>query len=402
MQGNGILTEATNITDMSDSILDKVLSSKEDQEKQEFSPLEIVGHLLKALSSKEADVVRRRFGLTENGKETLETIGSFYNVTRERIRQIENQSISKIKAHASFAETMKPVEHLVTTLLDHHGGAITEEMIYENLLGVQHTDEQRRRAVSFILSQLLDDKVEVLPKAKKYRAGWKLKLASMDFVDAAVEALLEVIKEVKKPQSFEELLERFQQTSFYQQNNQKLTEETVLSYLDLSSKIGRNPFDEYGKASWGLIQPRRMNDRVFLVLEKEGEPMHFEDIAKRITKIFKKKAYPPTVHNELILNDDYVLVGRGIYALKEWGFKEGVVADVIIDVLREAGEPLSRPDIVKRVLRQRIVKKNTIHLALTDKQNFRKTTDGKYELVSDAAAATEKNTEESVAETGNN
>ncbi|PIW37450.1 MAG: hypothetical protein COW24_00070 [Candidatus Kerfeldbacteria bacterium CG15_BIG_FIL_POST_REV_8_21_14_020_45_12] len=366
---------------MPDSILDKVLSSKEDQEKQEFSPLDVVNQLLKAVSSKEADVVRRRFGLTDRGKETLETIGSFYNVTRERIRQIENQSIAKVKAHPGFTQTIKPVEHLVSTLLDHHGGVMSEEMAYENLLGVHSDDDHHRQAVNFILSQLLDEKIESLPKAKKYNFGWKLKLASLDFADSAIEALLNVIQEVKQPQSFEQLFERFRETEFYTKNNHKLTEDAVISYLDVSAKVGRNPFGEYGKSSWGLIQPRRMNDRVFLVLQKEGEPMHFEEIAKRITKIFKKKAYPPTVHNELILNKEYVLVGRGIYALKDWGYKEGVVSDVIVDILKAASEPLTRPEIVKRVLEQRIVKKNTIHLALTDKTLFRKNGNGRYECV---------------------
>ena len=121
-----------------------------------------------------------------------------------------------------------------------------------------------------------------------------------------------------------------------------------------------------------------MNDRVGLILKKVGKPMHFEDIAKHISKIFKKKAYPPTVHNELILNDEYVLVGRGIYALAEWGFKEGVVSSVIAEVLKKANRPLTRNEVVEGVLKQRIVKKNTIHLALTDKEKFLKTRDGKY------------------------
>ncbi len=365
---------------MSDSILEKVLSSKEDQEKQDFNAIEVVNQLLRSLSSKESDVVRRRFGLMKNGKETLETIGSYYNVTRERIRQIENQSITKIKGSPVFHDVMSPVEHLISTMIDHHGGVMTQEMLFENILGVQATDSENQRSVLFILSQLLKDKVEMIPKEKKYRPSWKLKLTSMDFIDGAIEALYSVIEKAKKPQTFVEVYANFKETDFFQQNNQKLTEEAVISYLAISSKIGRNPFDEYGKSSWGLIQPRRMNDRVFLVLQKEKEPMHFEDIAKRITKIFKKKAYPPTVHNELILNQEYILVGRGIYALREWGFKEGVVADVIIDVLTNSSGPLERSEIVKRVLEQRIVKKNTIHLALTEKSQFEKTPDGKYML----------------------
>lgn len=366
---------------MSDSILDKVLSRKEDQEKQEFNPLEVLNTLLKTLASKEADVLRRRYGLTEAGKETLETIGAFYNVTRERIRQIENLGVEKMKASGIFVDVMRPVEHLVVTLLNHHGGVMTQDALLESLLGVHIEQPQYRQAVGFILSELMNDKLTEIPKSKKYVAGWKLQLTSMDFVDTAIAELEQVIRAAGKPQSFSDVLDAFQKTAFYQQNDQKLTEDAVLSYVDLSAQLARNPFDEYGLTEWGLVLPKRMNDRVYLVLKKEGHPMHFEEIAKRISKIFKKRAYPPTVHNELILNSEYVLVGRGIYALKEWGYKEGVVSDVLVDILQRAGHPMQRNELVDAVLKQRMVKKNTILLALADKQFFQKTKDGKFMLV---------------------
>lgn len=372
---------------MSDSILDKVLHSREDQEKQDFQPVEVINNLVKELSDKEADVLRRRFGLNEHGKETLETIGVAYNVTRERIRQIENQSIQKMRASARYVEIMKPVEHLVTSLLQHHGGVLTAHMLNELLFGVEDTTPQVERSMTFIVRKLLVDKVDPLPKSSAFRAGWKLKLTPISVVEEAVAALVAVVQEVNEPMTFEQFVERFQQTEFFSANRDKMTDEVIESYLAISSVLAKNPYDEYGLAQWGAIQPRRMNDRVHMVLKKEGKPMHFEEIAERITEVFHKKAYPPTVHNELILNDEYVLVGRGIYALTEWGFTEGVVSSVIEHILEEAGKPLSRSAIVSKVLEQRIVKKNTIHLALTDKDRFTKTADGLYTLAPPVAAS---------------
>lgn len=371
---------------MADSILDKVLLSKEDQEKQSFEPTEVINGLLKALTSKEADVLRRRFGFSEHGLETLETIGAHYHVTRERIRQIENQSIQKLRQSSSFHTIMHPVDHLVTTLLSHHGGVMSKEMMFETLLHVHSTSDMHQRAVTFLIDELMKDKVECIPKSKKYGIGWKLRLTSMDFVDEVVKLFRDILKREDKPLLFDQLYYHVQQTDFYRQNDQKLTEDAVLSYLDVSKELGRNPFDEYGLSSWGRIDPKRMNDRVYLVLQKKGKPMHFEDIAEEISRVFKKKSYPPTVHNELILNDEYVLVGRGIYALKEWGFKEGVVSDVIVEVMRHMARPMTRGEVVDAVLKQRIVKKNTIHLALTDKSLFKKTADGKYMLLAPSAA----------------
>lgn len=371
---------------MSDSILDRVLTSREDQEKQEFNPVEVLNTLLKTLSNKEADVLRRRFGLHEGGKETLETIGAAYAVTRERIRQIENQAVQKMKASSRFAEVMEPVDHLIMSLLNHYGGIMTKAMMQEMLLNGIEVNNQAKQSIQFILSKLLNDKIDEIPKSKHHHAAWKLKLTSFGFVEKTVSVIEQVVKNANTPLTAEELLEQFHQTELYTQQPEQFSDDVVLSYIEVSAQLARNPFDEYGMASWGQIAPKRMNDRVYLILKKEGKPMHFSEIAKRIAKIFKKKAYPPTVHNELILNKEYVLVGRGIYALEEWGFKEGVVATVIEEILRKMGKPLTRSEIVDEVLQQRIVKKNTIHLALTDKTLFHKTSDGKYALAQEQKA----------------
>lgn len=365
---------------MQDSILDRVMESREDQEKKQFDAVEVVSIVLKAVSEKEADVVRRRFGLHSAEKETLEQIGSQYQVTRERIRQIENQAIQKIRKSSSVKETVHAVEHLVISIMTHHGGVLTTELAQELLLGPNVHNEQYQRALHFILGQLLKGKVQSMKKKKQYRTGWVLAVTSMDFVDSATDVLVHAIEEIGHPATFEEVMDALKITPFYKEHEMQLSEEVVHSFMHISSKLGKNPFDEYGLSSWGRIQPKRMNDRVYLVLEKEGKPMHFEEIAKRISEVFEKKAYPPTVHNELILNEEYVLVGRGIYALKDWGYKEGVVSAVIEQVMKEAGRPMKRGEIIHEVLQQRMVKKNTIQLALTDKSRFAKDTDGRYML----------------------
>ena len=118
------------------------------------------------------------------------------------------------------------------------------------------------------------------------------------------------------------------------------------------------------------------------MIKKSGKPLHFADIAKAIneTKFDEKIAYPPTVHNELILDDKYVLVGRGIYALKEWGYEPGNVADVIEQYLAKEG-PRTKQEIIDYVLNKRDVKKSTVYLSLMNSKRIKKANDGKYALV---------------------
>lgn len=364
---------------MSDSILDKILSSKEDQEKEEFNPQEVVSQLLRKLTSKESEVLQRRFGLNEYEKQTLEVIGKHYDVTRERIRQIENLGIKKIREDAQFNDLIKPIERVLINVLDEHGGIIEENYLLKELF----FDSQARsdaQATLFILGELLQKRFVFIEDGGVYRQGWRLLSASADFIQQVIDELIKIISSQNKPLKLEDLFNLFCQTELYKNNQSKLDSKIIESYLKISQKIAANPFQEYGLTNWGSVLPRRMNDRIYLVLKKEGRPMHFVEIAQRITQIFKKKAYPPTVHNELILNNCYVLVGRGIYALKEWGYQKGVVADVLVDLLQKKGQPMARQELLDQILKQRIVKKNTVFLALTNKNKFKKLPDGKYTL----------------------
>lgn len=368
-------------TQENNSILDRVLTSKEDREIAEFQPADVLTSLFKRLSSKEVEVLVRRFGLQGKKKETLEDIGNSFQVTRERIRQIESAAVKKLQQADSFEDAVKPVDHVLFLALSKYGGIMTEEMLLEATLTSNKQTDTNRSAMLFIMGELLKDKYARVPENKEFASGWRLKATNIEWVRDAITAMTASMKEVGAPTTIDEFVTGFKSTSFYAENEDKLEPEVMDALIHVSQKLGHNPFGEVGLTSWGHIKPRRMNDRIYLVLKKEGDPMHFTDIATKISDVFDRKAYPPTVHNELILNKDYVLIGRGMYALKEWGYTEGVVADVIEAVLTKHDEPLSRNDIVTKVLEQRMVKKNTIHLALTDKSKFERTGEGTYQLL---------------------
>ena len=76
----------------------------------------------------------------------------------------------------------------------------------------------------------------------------------------------------------------------------------------------------------------------------------------------------------------FVLVGRGLYALGEWGYQPGQVKDVILSVLKESEKPLTREQVLDKVLKQRIVKANTVFLNLNNKKFFLKNPEGKYQV----------------------
>jgi len=150
--------------------------------------------------------------------------------------------------------------------------------------------------------------------------------------------------------------------------------------LALSKNIGKNALGDWGKSHSSNIKTKGMRDYAFLVIRKHGSPIHFRDVAKQIGTMFNKKAHVATTHNELIKDKRFVLVGRGLYALREWGYAPGVVRDVIADVLKKNG-PMAKEQIIEKVMKERYVKENTIVVNLQNPKYFKRDNDGKYNFI---------------------
>lgn len=364
------------------SILERVLSTKQTDEIEHFSPSELIAALFRAVSEKEQDIVKSRFGLAGGELATLEDIGKRYKVTRERIRQIEKAAIHTLRTDTQYGNHLETASSLVTTMLEAHGGAMEQEAILRELLSTSAQAEAERRATLFLLRELLSDRVVPMGKMDGFREGWKLKMTPLSLLQEIDENLVRLFTAIGKTASYDDVRVAVSGDAFFTLHAEAVADEKLLAALDRSLYISRNPFGDWGLVGWGAIVPHRMNEKIALVLKKHGKPLHFQEITQRINDAAfdKRKAYAPTVHNELILNEEYVLVGRGIYALKEWGYKPGVVADVIEGILAASNEPIARDRLIEKVLEQRMVKKNTITLALSDGARFEKLPDGRYRL----------------------
>jgi hypothetical protein len=163
-------------------------------------------------------------------------------------------------------------------------------------------------------------------------------------------------------------------------NEKYKNDEVIKRWLSVSHKIGKNPLGEWGRTSSSNVNAKGMRDYAFLVIRKHGSPIHFKEVAKAITLYFDKKAHVATTHNELIKDSRFVLVGRGLYALSEWGYMSGVVKDVIKKILDKEG-PLSKDKIIEKVLKERYVKENTILVNLQNPKYFKRDRDNRYQNV---------------------
>jgi RNA polymerase primary sigma factor len=97
-------------SDDSDSVLGDFVADDrmnvEEEGIQSTASEELLDLLGKALKDKEKDILCRRFGITTGKMETLEEIGEDYGVTRERVRQIEERALKKLK-HPKYRRLLK-------------------------------------------------------------------------------------------------------------------------------------------------------------------------------------------------------------------------------------------------------------------------------------------------------
>lgn len=314
--------------------------------------------ILTRFPDRSRDILIARFGIADGNRKTLEEIGKTYGITRERVRQVidtslrhlkrllaeesEAVSVEKIRATLQEASLIMPITHML------------DKLAKENV--------KERGALSVFLHALPGTKIL---KENKERHECIVDLTfSLSEWKKLIEAIEEKFRTDKEDLNIQELTtavaSRFEKLA--------LTPEKLQSFLAPALSIDKNVFGRYGLVTWSAIRPRGTRERAYLILKMLAEPKHFRDIARLIDEygLYRvgKKTHPQTVHNELIKDKRFVLVGRGTYALAEWGYKRGTVREVLSDILKTGAKPMSREEILSAIMKVRRVKKSTVIINL--------------------------------------
>ncbi|TSC90070.1 MAG: hypothetical protein G01um10142_468 [Parcubacteria group bacterium Gr01-1014_2] len=345
-----------------------------EQEKNNF--VNSTSEVLRSLNTRSQDIISRRFGLKTGEIETLESIGKKYNITRERVRQIEEASLRELRKNFDGFNLKEQVSK-VKNIVQDYGNVVRQDFLFYEFSG-SHQYNKVNAALVFLMT--VSSTFDFHPENEDYFSLWTVK--DPFYVNKAKEIVVKLIQAIKKQNSVipeSELALFFNRVTQENINDKKI----ILSNLSLSINIGKNIFGEFGLVNWTEIRPKGIKDKAYLVLKKNSKPLHFRDIASSINsfRFDLKKANVQTVHNELIKDKRFVLVGRGLYALSEWGYEAGTVKDVLASILKKHG-PMEKDKIIAKTAEVRFVKPNTIILNLQDKKLFKKDEKGLYTLIS--------------------
>lgn len=342
-----------------------------------YNLADMVKDMFLVLTEKEQDVITRRFSLNNKPRQTLEKIGQTFSVTRERIRQIESIALSKLKRTISNTR-FHEVNQIAKQVLAKEGGIMTEEALISSVVQIIQADLSSAKPIIH-LSMVIDPELKKQDKTDTFHTFWRYNSLEVPEIKKINDSAVSLLKKKNDTIPEPRLLADVQ--NIFARKDRALLDAVVTASLSTDKRLKRVE-DGWGLMEWRHINPRSIRDKAYIVLKKHKKPMHFVEIANKISEVgFDRKSVTvQAVHNELIRCDKFVLVGRGLYVLKEWGYKDGTVADVIEDILRKKAGPMTKQDIIDEVLKQRYVRIGTISLNLQKHTHFVRVGRAVYQL----------------------
>lgn len=326
-----------------------------------------VEDMMLVLNVKEKEVLVRRFSLQNNPRETLDSIWKKFSITRERVRQIEWNALSKLRRTAHSSQ-LKFVNKEAETVLSDNGGVILEEDLIASILNSLWQDSELEWNM-IRLSLSVDIELAKNSKSKYFYPSWRFNEIKILDIETITNAAYELLAGKWEVSSDEWIVSSVLNLNLFK--NRRPTEKLILSCLKIDSRIHKIS-EWWGLMEWRNINPKSIRDKASIILQKENGPLHFIEIANKVAEIwFRKKSVTiQAVHNELIKYDDFVLVWRWVYGLKWWWMMSWSVSDVIEAVIKQNWEPMAKHEIVSKVQQLRDVKIWTISLNLQNNNKF--------------------------------
>lgn len=328
---------------------------------------DLVVNILKVLNDKQQDVIKKRFAIGAKEPLTLQSIGDKYGITRERVRQIQNEALNKLRRNSKVTDQIKDLHDELHNFLQIHGGLKHEKKLLEFFLKSHLKIEMPEELTGFIhlILHIGYPHFKNIKEDDEFFAHWYNLETAVKNARLLTREMIERFNKLKTILHYYDVIEEGRKII------KGLSENAIISYLEISKQISSNNFGYWGLSHWEEIRQRGVRGKIYVILEKEKRPMHFREISQIINQHYPKKVKVPTVHNELIKDDRFVLAGRGTYALKKWGYEDLTVKEVIMKIMREHKGKLAKDKLIQEVLKRKIVKPETIKLNIKMTKNIK-------------------------------
>lgn len=341
-----------------------IIASPKLKDKQKESISTSVDFLLSKLSDREKVMIKMRFGIGEKNAFTLDAIGKKYGITRERVRQIEESAVAKLVKIVEDS-SLTFFSNAALNLLKTAGGVMATATLVKHLYNsLECSDKSDIQKIEFALN--LSEEFSTVQNTIRFKPFVYLNTLPKTTLHKSSDFIVKKLEAGSKIMDIETL-----KTGLQKHLDLRLSGKFVLHCALICRDLFVTEEGKIGLEKWTNINPKNIHDKVLFVLRESKVPLHFTEIRKRVSdkKFSEKNINVQAVHNELIRGEEFVLIGRGIYGLRERGFEPGTVAQVIVKILKKHG-PMEKSKIVEEVMKVRQVKLITIYLNLKNKNFF--------------------------------
>ena len=250
-------------------------------------------------------IILHRYCLGVPSKRTLADLGGEYSLTRERIRQIEAAALKAVRRRLENDAELLQLLELIHRCLNETGNLRRADMVARDLAVLLNQNSQKEEELYHklhFLARVMDEPT-ITEGNEDWHPSWYNKVEAYDTAKTLVSQLLKT-----KEHDFD----KFLKTTSSKFN---LPDTVVVNHVSISKRFMVGPYGDLGADHWPAVNPKTVRDKAHLVLVKESKPLHFREIAELVNKLSAKERAPATVHNELIKDPRFILVGRGTYTL---------------------------------------------------------------------------------------
>jgi hypothetical protein len=327
-----------------------------------INPENLLHELFSDVDERTMNVISRRYGLLDGEAETLASIGESYNVTRERIRQIQSKAIKRFGRKIS-SKRYEPTLLLIEENIRNHSHIITDE---EADILVPEIIKSKKYDGSSVMNLLCDLGLYKTCNLK----GFTYYTVKSDHLEPAllIPSVIKLLKRSSKPISMENLINEVKK------NKKVNAKPEILSAVLI--KVGETD-PRIEQISNQYILSRSTTSRnialITKILEDENIPLHFTEIASRVNDQLPKSLSLDVrrIHGILIESDCFSHTGqRGTYALTLWGFRKDSTLQIAKECILNAGFPVHFDYIYAYISKYKSSTRTSIKALLTQSGEF--------------------------------
>ena len=337
--------------------------------------------VLQYCKPKEQLVLLKKFGILTWKEIPLQRIGKDYNLTRERVRQIETQALMRFRRLIVWNEKYTKVLDEAKVILESSGGVLAEDDIIAKLVNKGIFDFSSQEIKLILVS---DFDISYLKRNKYINKCFYIDNLFEDFLTNMVVYMNDYFDKRAESVDLYEFIDVLK-TEFTKKYDYITFLKNDLFYINFFACVrGVQVFD--GKvwlATYPDVNPKTIKLKILYTMKRINKPVHFQELPAKITEYFPQKGVKlNTVHNELVKNNDlFVNLGLGIYGLRSRWYEGGTVMEIIIRIFKKNNRPMNVKEISKELLKEKMVSPNTILLNLQKyKKAFERIDKGVYRL----------------------